>query len=102
MADDADVMEIERMGPGPTERADIAAMLDAIGGAANATLLDSSLSADDAVGQQMRRDLARLGSLIILRLHDQGAGGGPRREPGSDPPVRTRPSGAPRQDLSRS
>jgi hypothetical protein len=42
MADDADVMEIERMGPGPTERADIAAMLDAIGGAANATLLDSS------------------------------------------------------------
>jgi hypothetical protein len=65
MADDADVMEIERIGPGPTERADIATMLDAIGGAANATLLDSSGSADDAVGQQMRRDLARLGSLII-------------------------------------
>ena len=65
MREDADVLEIQRIGPGPSERADIAAMLDAIGGAANATLLDSSEVADDAVGQQMRRDLARLGSLII-------------------------------------
>jgi hypothetical protein len=75
MADDTDVMEIERIGPGPTERADIAAMLDAIGGAANATLLDSSVSADDAVGQQMRRDLARLGSLIVYAsmIREQGA-----------------------------
>jgi hypothetical protein len=65
MDHDADVLEIERIGPGPTERADIVAMLEAIGGAANATLLDSSEGADDAVGQQIRRDLARLGSLII-------------------------------------
>jgi hypothetical protein len=75
MVEDVDVMEIERIGPGPTERADIAAMLDAIGGAANATLLDSLEGADDAVGQQLRRDLARLGSLIIYAsmIRESGA-----------------------------
>jgi hypothetical protein len=65
MADSTDVMEIERIGPGPTERANIAAMLDAIGRAANGTLRDSADLADDAVGRQIRRDLARLGGLVI-------------------------------------
>jgi hypothetical protein len=78
MDHDADVLERERIGQGSTERADIAAILDAIGGAANATLIDLS-EAEDAVGHQMRRDLARLGSLIIYAslirepaaVHDQ-------------------------------
>jgi hypothetical protein len=65
MRKDPDVVEIERIGPGPTERADIAAMLDAIGAAANATLMDSPEGAEDAVAHQIRRDLARLGGLII-------------------------------------
>lgn len=78
MDHDADVLEMERIGQGSTERTDIAAMLDAIGGAANATLIDLT-EAEDTVGQQMRRDLARLGSLIIYAsmvrepaaVHDQ-------------------------------
>jgi hypothetical protein len=65
MAGTSDVMDVERIGPGPTERADLVALLDAIGGAANATLLDDTEMPKDAVGQQIRRDLARLGSLIV-------------------------------------
>jgi hypothetical protein len=49
----------------PTERARTDAILEAIGRAANDVLLGGPDLADDPVGQQLRRDLARIGGLVV-------------------------------------
>jgi hypothetical protein len=65
MADLASVLESEEIDRVPTERARIGELLEAIGRAANDTLLGGPDMADDPVGQQLRRDLARIGGLVI-------------------------------------
>jgi hypothetical protein len=65
MADLASVVDSEEIDRVPTERARISAILEAIGRAANDSLLGGPDLADDPVGQQLRRDLARIGGLLV-------------------------------------
>jgi hypothetical protein len=65
MADLATALESEQIDRVLTERAKIGAILEAIGRAANDSLLSGPDLADDPVGRQLRRDLARIGGLVV-------------------------------------
>jgi hypothetical protein len=65
MADLVSVVENVEIDRVPTERARVASMLEAVGRAANDALLGGPDLADDPVGHQLRRDLARIGGLLV-------------------------------------
>jgi len=69
------VLDSEGINLVPTERARVGAILDAIGRAANDTLLGGPDLADDPVGQQLRRDLARIGGLLVYASMVREPGG---------------------------